>query len=500
MPFRIKREIFSLLLLLVPFISTAQKVYDFNGRCQKAYHAIMMLKIDEGQQILNEEKKLHPDNLVPSFLENYIDQFKLFFGEDKTQYHALYPNREKRIALMQQGPKNSPFYLFSQAMIYAQWGLIKLKNDERLSAMWDMRRAYMLIRENHKKFPDFSPNNIILGPMQALIGTIPSGYRWITNILGFTHGSVLEGMQLLRSYIEDTGTNGALFQEEACFYYAYLQFYVLHEPDKAMQFIRDKNLDLVNNELYAFMAANLALNNHQTAYGLQVLENRNKGDEYLKIPALDYEMGNLKLNHLELDEAIFNLKKFIDHFKGTYYVKDALAKLSWAWLLKGNQAEAEKYRKLVLTRGSEVVDADKTALREAKSGEWPDKTILKARILMNGGYFDEALQTILHKRVEDYDRLIDKIEYAYFLARIYDELGKDSKAIALYDATISAGQDRPEYYAARAALQVAFIYEQRNDTAKALLYFHKCLNMNEEEYKSTLDQRAKAGINRLTIK
>lgn len=486
--------------LSLPVISNAQKTYDFNARCKEAYHEILMLKIDNGQKILNEEKKEHPDNLIPYFLENYIDQFRLFFGEDKAEYKLLYPNREKRIALMQQGPKKDPFYLFTQAMIYAQWGLVKLKNNERLSAMWDMRRAYLLIKENDKQFPHFSPNNIILGPMQALIGTVPSGYRWITNILGFTHGSVRGGMELLQSYIADTSAYGKLFKDEAYFYYAYLQFYILHETNEAMQFIKDKKLDLVNNELYAFMAANLALNNHQTAYGLQILNNRNKGPEYLKIPALDYEMGNLKLNHLELDDAIYYLKEFVDHFKGTYYVKDALSKLSWAYLLKGDKGKADAFRKLVITQGSEVVDADKTALREAKTGTWPDETILKARILMNGGYFNEALNIISQKKVEDYHELINKIEYAYFLARINDELGHTEKAIALYDATINAGKDRPEYYAARAALQVAFIYEKRKDTAKALEYFHKCLNMKEEEYKSTLDQRAKSGINRLTVK
>lgn len=494
------RMLFLLLLICLPFISPAQKVYDFNKRCQEAYHEIMMLKIKEGQRILNEEKKANPNNLIPHFLENYIDLFQLFFQEDKSDYKKLIPNREKRINLMQEGPANSPFRLFTQAMVYAQWGIIKLKNNDKLSAMWDMRRAYLIIRENNKKFPDFLPNDIILGPMQAMIGTIPSSYRWITNILGFTHGSVREGMKLMRECVNDNSKMGQLFKEEVYFYYAYLQFYILHEPDEAIQFIKDRKLDLVNNKLYAFMAANLALNNHQTAYGLEVLENRKKGPEYLKVPAINYEMGNLKLNHLELDEAIHYLNEFVNNFKGTYYVKDALSKLSWAWLLKGNMEEAEKYRKLVETRGSEVVDADKAALREAKSGQWPDTTILKARILMNGGYFQEALKTILNKKIEDYDQLINKIEYAYFLARIYDELGQDQKAINLYDATITSGSSRPEYYAARAALQVGFIYEKRKDTVRALQYFHKCLNMNEQEYKSTLDQRAKAGINRLTIK
>lgn len=489
------------LFLVMPFLSFGQsKTFDFNARCEQAYRQIMMMKTGEGQRILNEEIKANPNNLIPYFLENYIDMFTLFFHEDKAEYNACYQNREKRIRLMQQGPQSSPFYLFTQAMIYEQWGIVKLKYEENVSAMWDFRRAYLTIEENEKKFPGFAANKIILGPMQAMIGTVPSSYRWITNILGFSNGSVNDGIALLKSYIDDPGNDKGLFKDEACFYYAYMEFYIAHQPDVAMKFIRDQKLDIVNNALYAFMAANLALNNHEAGYGLQVIENMKKGPEYLKMPVLNYELGTLKLYHMELNDAIHYLSLFVNNSQGNFYVKDALSRLSWVYYLQGNMKEAEKYRQLVLTRGNTVVDADKVALREAKAGQWSDPGILKARMLMNGGYFKEALQVLTQKKIEDYHELINKIEYAYFLARINDELGNEKEAIPLYKATIKAGAARPEYYAARSALQLAFIYEKRKDTAMALNYFRQCLNMNEKEYKTSLDQRAKAGINRLTIR
>jgi tetratricopeptide (TPR) repeat protein len=491
--------VFYLGLCLVPVISSGQKRFDFDNRCRGAYGQIMMMKVDAGRRLLAEEKQAEPDNLIPAFLDNYIDLFTLFFHENRSEYNDRLADRDKHIALMKQGPESSPYYLFTQAMIYAQWGIIKFKYEQNLSAMWDFRRAYLLIRENNRKFPSFSPDKIILGPMQALIGTIPSSYRWITRILGFTEGSVTRGMDMLHSYVEDTGGPEAVFQSEACFYYAYLKFYILHQPDSVMRFIRDRHLDIRSNALYAFMAANLALNNHETAYGLQVLENMDRGPEYLDMPVLNYEMGTMKLYHLELPDAVHYLKLFVNGFKGKFYVKDALFKLSWACYLQGNMKEAEKYRKLVETRGNDEVDADKVALREASKKGWPDPTILRARMLMNGGFFRQALDTIQQKKIEDYHDLLNKIEYAYFLARIYDELGRDQTAISLYDATIKGGAARPEYYAARAALQVAFIYEKRKDTTRALQYFHRCLQMDEQEYKTTLDQRAKAGINRLTV-
>lgn len=486
--------------MAVPDTATAEMVFDFNPRCQEAYAQIMMLKLEEGRRLLAEERREHPGNLIPDFLDNYVDLFTLFFHEDRTEYKAALAHRDQRLDRLARGPKDSPFYLYTRAMIHAQWGVVKLKFEDNLSAFWDVRRAYSGIRENQKKFPQFSPNKLLLGPMQALIGTIPSGYRWITSILGFSGGSVVQGMHLLESYVRDSSAEGRLFHEEAVFYYAYMKFYIGHEPDKVMAFLRDEHLDLVNNHLFAFMVANLALNNHMTDYGLQVATAMRKGPGYLDMPIMNYEIGIMRLYHLDLDEAIRHLSDFTEQFKGKFYVKDALFQLSRAYYLKGDMAQAQRYRRLVREKGSAVADADKAAQRDAAKGHWQDKNILKARMLMNGGYFTEALSVLKARDVSAFHDLLDKIEYAYFMGRIYDEMGDDDKALALYDATIRAGAERPEYYAARAAMQAGFIYEERKDTARALGYYRRCLAMKEEEYKTTLDQRAKAAINRLTVK
>ncbi|GAA4313464.1 tetratricopeptide repeat protein [Compostibacter hankyongensis] len=480
--------------------TAAGRPFDFNTRCREAYRLIMMTRLDAGAQLLAAEKRDHPDNLAPYFLDNYIDFLRLFFHEDPKEYAALKAHRDQRLELMSKGDTRSPFYLYTLAMLHFQWAVCKIKFGENWSAVWEFRKAYSQIRDNQKKFPDFSPNKILLGSMQTVIGTVPESYRWITGILGFSGGNVSRGMEQLRSYVDDASPEGTLFHDEACFYYAYLRFYVAHEPDAVFRFIREEQLDVVNNQLFAFMAANLALNNHMGDDGLRILAARKTGPGYLDMPILDYEIGVLKLNHLELDEAIASLRRFTSTFKGKFYVKDALYKLSLACYLNGNTAEAGQYRKLIESRGNTSTDADKAALREARKGRWPNAVILRARLLGDGGYFHQALDLLSRHKVGDFTQLIDKIEYAYFLARIYDELEEDNRAIPLYEATIKVGASRPEYYAARAALQLGFIYEQRKDKTRALQYFKKCLDMKEEEYKSSLDQRAKAGINRLTAR
>ncbi len=79
--------------------------------------------------------------------------------------------------------------------------------------------------------------------------------------------------------------------------------------------------------------------------------NRNRSDGYMQTPVWDFEMAYVKLYRLELKEAAGLFEKYVDNFKGRFYVKDALQKLSWCYYLLGDSAEAEKYRILVIKKG-----------------------------------------------------------------------------------------------------------------------------------------------------
>ena len=60
----------------------AQKVYDFNSTCQQAYQEITKLKMNSGLALLEKAKQQNPDNLIPVFLESYIDFYTLLFNEE----------------------------------------------------------------------------------------------------------------------------------------------------------------------------------------------------------------------------------------------------------------------------------------------------------------------------------------------------------------------------------------------------------------------------------
>ncbi len=486
--------VFVALTLIISY-SRAQKVYEFNSTCQQAYQEITKLRISSGLALVQKAKEQNPNNLIPLLLESYADFYVLFLNEDPKDFQERYPKFLQRIEALQSGPKSSPFYYYCLSNVRLHKAASAVKFGKMWDAGWDFRRAYQLIKENRKAFPTFSPNDLMYGALQAVIGTVPKGYKWIANLFGM-RGSLAEGMKTVRGFTNSNDPWAKLFFNESAFIYTYLVFYIENKKEEALAFTQQRRLDLVNNHLHAYMAANLALNNKQSAFSENIILKRNRSDEYLKTGVWDFELGFTHLFHLETQEAIKYLETFLANFKGKFYVKDALQKLSWAYYLQGNIAKAEEVRKRILQKGSTDSDADKQALKEAKTGKWPHLLLLRARLLSDGGYANDALALLQAKKEEDFSKEEDKLEFVYRMARIYDDLGKDEDAIRYYLTAIRMGEYRPEYFAARAALQTGYIYEKRGQKALAIQYFQRCLDMDDHEFKNSLDQRAKSGIAR----
>ncbi|TAG14832.1 MAG: hypothetical protein EAZ35_02820 [Sphingobacteriia bacterium] len=473
----------------------AQKTFDFTTTTQQAYQDITKLKFRTAVVLLNKSLEQNPSNLIPVLLQNYIDFYTLFLNEDPADYKKLYPLFEERVALIQKGPKSSPFYLYAQAVIRIQRAGVSVKFGNLWDAGWDFRRAYHLLKENKQLFPSFTPNDLMHGALQAAIGTVPKGYRWLVTLLGMK-GSVTEGMKRVRNFTTSNDPWAVYFFNEAAFIYPYMLYFIENKKAAALAFAQQKKLDLVNNHLHAYMAAHLALNEKVVELSKSIITNRNKSGDYLKLSTWDFQMGYAKLYHLDIEDAKKYFELFVEEFKGQFYVKDVYQKISWCYYLQGNIKEAEQARLKIISKGSTEADADKKALKDAKSNTWPNLLLLKARLLNDGGYHTEALKLLAGKTDSNFEKSADKLEFTYRVARIYDDLNRKEEAIKTYLIAIRLGEKRKEYFAARAALQIAQIYENEGQLALAIQYYLQCLAMEDHEYKDSLDQRAKAGIAR----
>ena len=170
-------------------------------------------------------------------------------------------------------------------------------------------------------------------------------------------------------------------------------------------------------------------------------------------------------------------------------------------LLVGDTVKFQQTMKIMQTKGVAVVDEDKQALYESVQKILPNVVLLRARLLFDGGYYGRALNELLDKSIKTFIKSKrDLIEYNYRLGRIYHETGNFSKALEYYRQTIQRGCLEPYYYAAGAAYQMGLLYENTGAWLNADSAYHVCLSINTPEYKTSLGQKARAGLNRIKKK
>jgi hypothetical protein len=488
--------------LLVFFLSCDLQAYgrfEFTPELRSAYDLATRLRLQEAKTKIAQQKIIDPNNLTTYYIENYIDFFTIFINEDKKEFQRLEKAKDARIAKIENGDENSPYYLFMQAEIKLQWALVRLKFEEYVTALFEIKSAYKLLELNQTRFPDFVANKKSLAIMHAMIGTVPDNYRWGVKFLSGMDGTIAQGQRELEEVIAYGKKHDFIFGQEAVVLYAFLMLHLNNNSSDAWNIISTSQLDYKSSPLAAFALANLAMRTDRNAEAINILSKRPREANYHPFHYLDFMLGLAKLRQLDKD-ADHYLKQYVQQFKGQNYIKEAYQKLAWHELLQNNPAGYQQYMKACKQYGHAFVESDKNALKEAKEGQLPHAALVKARLLFDGGYHQRAYDLLKAKSATDFPDLKSQLEFHYRLGRISHQLHKNSEAISYYLTTIEKGKDQTYYFACNAALQLAKLYESQQTIDMARKYFKLCLAIYPDEYQSGLHQQAKAGLNRLKNK
>lgn len=474
-------------------VSSAQS-FELNENCRKAYNSILALKLEEGAAILKTEQKKNPDNLIPAYLENYIDFLTVYASDTRTQYEERKKNKEVRLVMLTEGDPSSPYYLFTQAEVSIQWAATEIKFGDYLTAIFDIRKAFKALEENQKRFPDFKPNKKSLGVLYALIGSVPDKYKWGVNLLGL-EGNVERGIGYLRELVEYGRKSDFVYQEETITYYAFLLFHLQNQGDLAWNTLKENGFPKKDNLMSVYTCAHIGVYGKNNDEALKILSAQ-PAEAFNSFPFLNYLLGLAKLNKLDTGaDAAF--KQFLVVYKGENHIKSSCQKIAWSYLLKGDTVNYFHFINKADNLGGNMVEADKQAQKEASGNQMPDINLLRARLLFDGGYYQQASDEMNRFGEQSFDSPEEQTEYLYRFARINDEWNKKDLALSLYAKAIERGKDLPRYFAANSAFECGKIYEGRGEKEKAKSFYQLCLGFENHEYKNGLDQKAKAGLNRL---
>jgi hypothetical protein len=495
---RIKKSSISYLLFsaLFFFSLNASANFDFNNNCLKAYQNIFELKLNTARQLLATEKKIHPKNSIVPMLENYVDYFYLLTTESKSEFERLESNKDDRIDQIGDDDKNSPYYLYAQAQINLQWALIRGRFGSYFTAAREINKANSLLQENTKKFPGFHLNGMGLGLINAVMGALPDGFLKSTLSTFGLKGNLQAGLNMLDKLAENLPKSAyEPFYEETIFNYAYVLSDVAHSSAayaKTMKYTaRIADSSLLKSYLQAYVCARNAHNDE----AIQILSDRPTGASYQAFPYLEYLMGIAKLNKLDLSAAA-NFDRYLQTYKGVNYIKDTYLHLGWIALFKGDDTGYSTMASKVKNNGYTYHERDKQAVNESNAAV-PNKDLLRARLLFDGGYFTKAWSILSDNKTEDFSSTKDKAEFNYRIGRINDALGKDDLALGNYQNASNIGKSLKYYYAAKAAVQMGKIYENKKNTAKAKSSFNIAINMNGHEQENSIENEAKQGLRRI---
>ncbi len=471
----------------------ANASFNMNANCQKAYQEILKLNFNEAREIIKTEK-LNNNNLIPFYLENCLDFYKIFISEDKEYFEKIKGNKDIRINKLKTGNINSPYYLYTQAEVNIQWAIMRVKFGEYYTAGMEIYKAYNLLIENKSKFPDFILNDKSLGVLHSIIGTIPESYSWMLKLSGM-NGSIKQGInELIKTYNNVHADNNYKFIEnEVLFYLVFLEINFNYEKEKTKKYLEMLNARLASSPFIIFAASQVAHklgDNDKVITILSTYKTNNQFTFYY----LYYLLAKAKMYRLD-EDAIKYLSIFKDNFKGKNYIKECNQKIAWYYLLKNNDEKYNEYMKNVSIYGSTDVDEDKQALEEFNSKKIPNKTLLKARLFFDGGYYNKALTLLTdYEKNIGFNIKIENIEYNYRLARIYDKQNNINNAIKYYKIVIEKENPNYSFFSANSALNIGLLYKTLDEKKLANQYFNLCLSIDNHPYYNSLSQKAKANI------
>lgn len=471
--------------------------YVWTPGCTQAWEQVSRLNFREAEAFIRQEKTRRPSNLIPYYIQSQTDFLKAFVYEDENALAVLKKQNEIKIRMLENRQEASPYQRFCIAEMYLQLTVARIRFREFIGAAYDVRKAFKLLEENQRIYPDFLPNLRGLGLIHAAVGAVPKNYQWMAGVLGL-RGSIRQGLDELQRLYKATRSTADLtfMKEETIVMLTFLEINLDQKKNINMtrqrfqdvQEIRQKPLLLfAKSNLHAAVAENdsviLLLNSRQVSAA--------------KLPYLCYMEGNARLHQLDRKAETCYLDYLKSH-TGTSYRASSLQRLAWSHFVHGDVSSYRHYVSQIPTRATgEQADEDKAAMKEAREGVLPNATLLKARLLFDGGYYQQALGELAAHPLSDFPFLKDKLEFTYRFARIMDKTGNMEKAIEYYTLTLKNGANQPYYFAANSALLLGQLYEAKENRKKAIEYYKITLSLRSHEFQNSIDQKAKSGLNRL---
>ncbi len=472
--------------------SRGQKA-EFSPNMQAALADIAHLRYPQLKKRLSNERIFNRGNRVPDYLEAAALCIELFVNQNEEAFASRESELNALITRLEELPDDDPYKGVFLGEIYLAKASLQGQYQRNLKAAWLFFKAYKLLQENQEQHPEFVPNYLPWGVLNAAIGSLPDNYRNIASFLGFS-GSIDKGLSLVqkayRASVRDE--EWAFYQPYFGFVFAYLQFQL--EAGKQLN-LEDFGLKVEQSSFYIFLQSEMLLEAGNAEGAFKLLQARPRGSAYLPFPYLDYLSGKVALS-VEPRRADVFFHRYLSHSQNPNYLKSSCRYLAWYHLLRGDRDSVAYYRQAVLAKGLEFTGADQQALSEARNGF--NLSLIKARLAFDGGRYEEALQLLPEEKQplccpQDWAAC----EFYYRRGRSLQALGLYPEAEEAYRKATAEELAEMSYAYGNSWLQMGQMAEERKQMRQAAKYYQICLQYRDYPFYEGVHQKAKTGLSRL---
>lgn len=492
------RVLWSLFLLSFCHKALSQYVFNMNDSLQKAMQCVYEFRYHDAKKIISQQRTLNDKNVACDFIENTMYVFYAHFNDDPQYFEQMKSIKSKYTNRINQLPDNNPWKRNLDAQIRLQAIFVHLKYEEYYTAFKELRSVNKLLNANKKIAATFLPDLLPEGLLNVIVSSIPDNIRWIAETFGL-RGSYNAGITNIQTVLLKSPESSEFrwLEAQSLLSMALIQMSMGDNPttnQQVKQQLEQRYEKIKNSPLLMRTLAALCVKTGDNNRAIEVLEYILQKKQSSEYPILYYQLGRCKLQRMDVDSEKPFLS-YLSHYQYHHLIKASYQHIAWHYYLQNNMEKYHEYIKKVANCGTLKNDADKEAENEYKRGVPPNKNLLKARLLFDGGYFNEALSVLQNSNQQHFSNA-EKLEYVYRLGRIYHGQNNYSQAITYYKKTLEQGVNSTVYYVANAALMLGNIYEQQKNYTQAMTYYKKCQSLSSDSYENSIHQKAKVGENR----
>lgn len=499
--FQRKAFIFSFCFFLSNVLVSQNNYFTFDSIQNKIYHEAIQLKTVSAKKNITFEYSHEPLNLATHLSEEAADFYAVIALSSKESFELYKVKNLERISLFEESSLKSPFVKFSLSEFYLHRAILRVLFGEKIKAVFDLKKARANVLKNIEEYPGFTLNYKPKSLLNILLGSIPPSVKWASGLVSlkgdYNQGLVELSRLLNYTYVTDIYD---------CFFYEVLTYKIIISQQASISINDNKQLntyfttlsvknELVKNQLLLYAWADNLLKNGQNEKANKLLLSGERNEDYITFWPIEFLKGITFQNKLDQSCVVF-YNSYIQGVRKGNYVNACYQRLAWQSLLNNSLSGYNNMIKK-MDYSCQSTEQDQAACFEFKSGNVPNIQLLKVRLLFDGGYFEKASLEIKKIVPEKLSKKFHQLEYYYRLARIFDKKQNYSQALFLYNKVIIDGSGFENYFAANAALNAGSVCETQKDKIKAGFYYKKCLSLSPNQYKESIHQKAKIGLERL---